>query len=164
MANPSSTTISAAGIVSLVSPDPHDAGPDGWMLRFRPVAFGGTLVLYQNQNAPGSVASLTTSNLTAVPWTLFSTLVQNAARTPIGFTTSDSAPLTIVVGTASIFGLYASVAWVTGRLECSVAPYTARDTKAETALFSGLTFDSVPPTMDDTWEIVPAVEDAASSG
>ena len=163
MGTNTSTTLASSGIARLTALDPHAAGPDGWMFRFTPSAFGGQIVLYADQNAPGSIVTRTTSNLTAVPWTTYSTLVAVTALTPLVWTSESTTSRTIVVTTAAIFPLYANVTWYTGALQVYVAPYTARDTKAETALFSGLTFDSVPVAMDDTWELVPAVETAADS-
>jgi len=159
MAASFSTTLAASGIFPIVSPNPYDMGPDGWQLSFQPVAFGGYVVLAQDQNSEGSIVTQTAANLTAVPW-IDANGITIAAGTPISFTTDATAKIVAIVSGPSIYRLYAITTWYAGLVNVFGNPYTAPDTRGQTALWSGITVDSIPSFWDDNFEIVLAAQDA----
>ena len=119
MAMPFGTVLSTNGFTIIVSMDPHDAGPDGWLVSLRPVSVGCSVVFYQDRNPPGSIPSLTTSNATQVAWTDVNGN-SNAAGTPIAFTTDATARVNAILSGPVIYDLYAYVTGIafgtTGRV------------------------------------------------
>lgn len=156
------TGFDTSGLFPITGPSPADSGPDGWLLSFQPnSAFGGSIVLYQDQNTFGSITTQSVANMTAVPWT---DLLGNigAATTPLSWAVGGNTTITVIVGQPTLYRVWANITAYAGILSVVVTPYTAPDTRGQTALWSGLTLDAVPPIWDDTFEIVAAVQDAGN--